>query len=197
MDVNYTIALDLEGTLITDAEQPIPRPGLFAFLEACRQLGRVVIYTMVDQDTSQEIIREMVAGGHAPGWFVDVEWVDWFSVDTAHKDLNLIPGSDAVHAFLVDDHTGFVHPDQLDRWIQVMFYESGDSEDRELELALWRLKRKIALQAGKDLELTFPGDPIWALCGMQDQIDELLHDNFELQAEKEKLIRAIHKLEKE
>jgi hypothetical protein len=29
------IALDLEGTLISNARRQIPRPGLYQFLEAC------------------------------------------------------------------------------------------------------------------------------------------------------------------
>lgn len=72
MGVSFTIALDLEGTLITDAEQQIPRPSLFNFLEACRQSDSVVTYTIVDQNTAREITRELVAGGQALGWFVDV-----------------------------------------------------------------------------------------------------------------------------
>lgn len=174
-----------------------PGQAFYNFLEGCRQLARVVIYTMVDPDTAREITRELVAGGHTPDWFLGAEWVGWFSVDTAHKDLNLIPRSDAAHALLVNDHIGFVYPRQRDRRIQVMFYNPQDPEDRELKLALWRLKRETAMQTGQDLNLTFPGDPTWALCDMQDQIDELIADNLELQSQKEKLTRAIHELEKE
>ncbi len=65
------------------------------------------------------------------------------------------------------------------------------------EWTIRRQKRKIAQQTSLDLDLTFPGDLTWALCEMQDQIEELIQDNFELQTQKEKLTRAIHELEKE
>lgn len=54
---DITIALDMEGTIISDEQGRIPRPGLYTFLEGCRQLGRVVIYTMVDPDTTRDITQ--------------------------------------------------------------------------------------------------------------------------------------------
>jgi hypothetical protein len=53
-----TIALDLEGTLISNAVSQFPRPGLFTFLEYCHQnfVGvashfetRLVIFTAIDE----------------------------------------------------------------------------------------------------------------------------------------------------
>ncbi|MGD9830135.1 MAG: hypothetical protein AB7E70_06365 [Hyphomicrobiaceae bacterium] len=42
------LALDLEGTLISNAMSCIPRPGLFAFLEGCREMfARVVLFAAV------------------------------------------------------------------------------------------------------------------------------------------------------
>ena len=44
----HVLALDLEGTLISNAMSCIPRPGLFAFLEGCREMfARVVLFTAV------------------------------------------------------------------------------------------------------------------------------------------------------
>ncbi len=58
---SFTIALDLEGTLISSAENRIPRPGLFDFLEACKTMGIAVVYTMVGEKTTREIVQYLVA----------------------------------------------------------------------------------------------------------------------------------------
>jgi hypothetical protein len=45
-----TIALDLEGTLISNAVSQFPRPGLFTFLEYChKSFDRLVIFTAVNE----------------------------------------------------------------------------------------------------------------------------------------------------
>jgi hypothetical protein len=46
---NLTIALDLEGTLISNAVSQFPRPGLFTFLEYCHENFRLVIFTAVNE----------------------------------------------------------------------------------------------------------------------------------------------------
>lgn len=149
MTKKFTIALDLEGTIISSEKTRIPRPGLYDFLEACRQLGRVVIYTMVDDETSREITEELVEKGFAPSWFADVEWIDWFSYETDYKDLNLIPESDADHAVLVDDHRDFVKPGQESHWIQIRFFDP-ESPDNEFTRVLRTLKAHAhALKTGK------------------------------------------------
>jgi hypothetical protein len=44
------LALDLEGTLISNAASQIPRPGLYEFLASCQQLfQRIVIFTTVSE----------------------------------------------------------------------------------------------------------------------------------------------------
>jgi hypothetical protein len=45
-----TIALDLEGTLISNAVSQFPRSGLFAFLKYCHEnFDRLVIFTAVNE----------------------------------------------------------------------------------------------------------------------------------------------------
>lgn len=176
----FTIALDLEGTLITDEKKRIPRPGLYNFLEACRKLGRVVQYTMVDEETVRKIAKELVDSGHAPAWYVDIEWIDWFSVETDYKDLNLIPGASAKNAVLVDDHMGFVAPGQELHWVRVEFF-GGSELDLELNLALWRIKRQYVKITGKSVDLSWPGDKHKLIELLQDEVDELLQDVVQLQ----------------
>jgi hypothetical protein len=62
-----TIALDLEGTLISNAVSQFPRPGLFTFLEYCHQNfvgiasrfeNRLVIFTAVNEVRFRSIARK-------------------------------------------------------------------------------------------------------------------------------------------
>jgi hypothetical protein len=65
---NLTIALDLEGTLISNAVSQFPRPGLFTFLEYCyenfvgvasRLETRLVIFTAVNEVRFRSISRTL------------------------------------------------------------------------------------------------------------------------------------------
>ena len=192
-----TIALDLEGTIISDEVKRIPRPKLYPFLETVRSLGRVVVYTMVDPETAREILQEL-AKSAAPAWFADVEWVDWFSADTDFKDLNLILGSDADHAFLVDDHAGFVHPKQRHRWIQIPFFNRYNAEDDELMVVLWKLRRKMVKYHDADFSQRYPccsekKDSV--INTLQNEIDGLMIENLELQDEKDRLTCILQEYE--
>lgn len=191
--MEFTIALDLEGTLITDAEERIPRRGLYSFLESCREVGRVVIYTMVGETSFREAARELVSGGHAPDWFPKIE--HYHCGRGEYKDLNRIADTDADHAVLVDDISGFVAPGQIRRWIPVMFVDPAIPDDIEFDLAIWRIRRQYKKITGESVNTTFPADPTLAMADMQDQIDELTCDNFELQAENEKLTQALQEYE--
>jgi hypothetical protein len=55
------LALDLEGTLIFNAVSQFPRPGLYAFLEFCREhFERLVLYTAVRDTVGEAIVRTLV-----------------------------------------------------------------------------------------------------------------------------------------
>src|SRR4051812_40492716 len=112
-----TLALDLEGTLISNAMSQIPRPGLRAFLERCGLLfARVVIYTAVAEPRFRAIAALLVSEGNAPAWFAGIEYVKW---DYTTKDLALIPGIAPGEALLVDDLPEYVHPGQEAQWVAV------------------------------------------------------------------------------
>jgi hypothetical protein len=73
-----TLALDLEGTLISNAMSQIPRPGLFEFLGRCAALfPRLVMFTTVNEDKFRQIARLLVEEGKAPAWFANIEYVNW------------------------------------------------------------------------------------------------------------------------
>ena len=115
------LALDLEGTLISNAMSQIPRPGLADFLARCVEIfPRVVIFTTVREEVFRRVARLLVDVGFAPAWFADIEYVAW---DGPTKDLSFIPGARAEQALLVDDFERYVHPGQEWQWIQVQHFD--------------------------------------------------------------------------
>ncbi len=61
------LALDLEGTLISNAMSQIARPGLRDFLEFCgAAFSRLVMYTFISEDRFRQIARMLVNEGSAP-----------------------------------------------------------------------------------------------------------------------------------
>lgn len=135
------IALDLEGTLISNAMSQLPRPGLYGFLEGCRSIcNRVVMFTTANEVTFRQIAALLVAEGKAPSWFMTIEYINW---NGKTKDLTVIPDFDASSAVLVDDFYLYVHPGQEAQWIQIGQFESPYSnDDTELERVLVKLKQR-------------------------------------------------------
>ena len=67
MNKYSVIALDLEGTLISNAISQFPRPGLYRFLEFCyRNFSRVVLFTSVPKNRCQPIALYFVESGNVP-----------------------------------------------------------------------------------------------------------------------------------
>jgi NLI interacting factor-like phosphatase len=84
-----TIALDVEGTLISNAVSQFPRPGLFTFLEYCYQnFARLVIFTAVNEVRFRSIARTLAEAQDVRAWFVDLEYINWHGT---YKDLSFIP----------------------------------------------------------------------------------------------------------
>lgn len=134
------LALDLEGTLISNAMSQIPRPNLFEFLARCHALfPRVVMFTTVKEPRFRDIARLLVEEGHAPAWFEHIEYVVW---ECKTKDLNFIPGAEPHEAWLVDDFERYVHPGQETRWLQVEYFDHPyAATDTGLKKMLTRLEQ--------------------------------------------------------
>ena len=100
------IALDLEGTLISNAMSQFPRRGLRQFLDFCGWAApRVVVYTAVREARARTILCTLVREGTAPAWFGDIEYIQWSG---PFKDLS----------FTVPDHT------TVDRCLKVGSFRS-------------------------------------------------------------------------
>ncbi len=135
-----TLALDLEGTLISNAVSQFPRPGLFDFLESCRAtFPTLVVFTAVGEERFRIVARQLVADGCAPDWFSALPHLHCTG---QYKDLRLVQGSDVSTTRLVDDIEGYVHPEQRDQWIRIEPFEHPyPADDRELARVIELLRQ--------------------------------------------------------
>ena len=125
------IALDVEGTLISNAMSQFPRPGLKFFLEQCQQrASRVVIFTAISHRRFEALARTLVHEGSAPPWFATLEFIEWSG---PHKDLRFVPGVTPQQVVLVDDLEQYVAPGQHAQWVKAPAFEAPYSpQDRGL-----------------------------------------------------------------
>lgn len=115
--VETTLALDLEGTLISTAISVFPRPHLREFLEGCTNyFDRFVLYTSVAPERARAIAELLAREGDAPEWFADIEIVAWDRSRTV-KDLQLVRYADLEATWLLDDQAVCVAEGQEERWI--------------------------------------------------------------------------------
>lgn len=95
------LALDLEGTLISNAISQIPRPGLYPFLEDVHgHFDQLMIFTTVPEDRFRSIAALLVREENAPRWFAEQRYVNWKGKT---KDL-LLASPQLGSALLLDDH---------------------------------------------------------------------------------------------
>ena len=136
------LALDLEGTLISNAVSVFPRPGLFEFLEYCRKnFDRIVVMTAVSERRFREVAQLLADEASAPAWFCVIEYIEW---DGEYKDLRAISTCRPSDVLLVDDQFSYVHPDQIDRWIEVAeFRPPYSTEDTGLKDVVRRLAQHL------------------------------------------------------
>ena len=132
------LALDLEGTLISDADSVIPRPGLRDFLLWCGEaFERVMLFTCVSEEHVRSIARELVESDAAPDWFLEVACVDW---ERPYKDLRFVPGAAPEEVLIVDDKKLFIRPDQQAQWISIPRYLHPFADD---DTALEELRNRL------------------------------------------------------
>lgn len=132
------IALDLEGTLVSNAVSQIARAGLYEFLQECRNLcSRIVIFTSVQEALFYQIATTLAEEKFAPAWFQDIEYIHWSGT---LKDLRFIKDADPDQCVLVDDFCGYICQEQMSRWIEIKQFSHPYREDGELKIVLQKLK---------------------------------------------------------
>lgn len=136
------LALDLEGTLISNAASQIPRPGLNEFLIQCHAIfPRIVMYTTVSEARFRPIAELLVDEGQAPSWFAQIEYVRWTGTT---KDLVRIRGAMVQQCLLVDDFEGYIHPGQRSQWVRIDCFEHPyELSDRGLSRALQDIRQRL------------------------------------------------------
>ncbi|MFH1009783.1 MAG: NIF family HAD-type phosphatase [bacterium] len=140
--IRRVIALDLEGTLISNAISVFPRPGLYEFLEFCRRhFERVVVMTAVSEHRFRQVAALLASEGSVPEWFRDIDYVVW---EGPYKDLRCIPNFRVEEILLVDDIPSFVHPDQADSYLPIQSWEAPYlQEDQQLGTLKEHILKKL------------------------------------------------------
>ncbi|MBH1494003.1 hypothetical protein JY423_02215 [Stenotrophomonas maltophilia] len=135
------LALDLEGTLISNAISQIPRPGLHSFLDEVRgRFDQLMMFTTVPEERFRSIAQVLVLEGSVPEWFAHLRYISWSG---GTKDLRLASPHLGV-ALLLDDHAPYVHPGQEHLWVEIPLFGSPyPSDDDGLNVALRRLTECI------------------------------------------------------
>jgi len=139
------ISLDLEGTLITNALDAQPRPGLGEFMDWCHErFQRIYVYTCVDEQRSRDILAGLVYEGRLGADVADrMEYVPWSrGFDGARKDLRRC-AFPVERNVIVDDMALWIVPDQRHRWVQAPDYNEADPTDRFLTIARRRIERLL------------------------------------------------------
>lgn len=135
------LAIDLEGTLISNAVSQIPRPGLYNFLESAKSLFEdLVIFTTVPEPRFRELAHLLVCEGAVPGWFADLPYIDWTGPT---KDLAIVsPAMGSV--WLLDDYAPYVQPGQESCWIPVqLFGFPYPEDDAGLDDAIEEIRKRL------------------------------------------------------
>jgi hypothetical protein len=138
------LSLDLERTLISDAYNREPRPGLRDFLLfCCDRFERIVLFTSVGRANAFAALQECAESGDVPQAFLEkVEYVVW---EGKYKDLRFVANASVSEILLVDDDGGWLRPDQQEQWIGIAEYDPYlvKGEDREFDRVRRVLEDKI------------------------------------------------------
>ena len=143
-DMITTLALDLEGTLISNAVSQFPRHGLREFLSWCNDhFPRIVLFTAVRPELARAIIVDLAARGDAPPWFASIEVVVWSG---RHKDLAFIARCRPEEAVIVDDQEAYILDSQKDRWVAIPEYARPFTVQDD---GLWQARKMLEEIVGR------------------------------------------------
>lgn len=136
------LALDLEGTLISNAVSQIPRPGLLSFLEEVKTIfSELVMFTTVPEPQVRQILLLLAEEGEVPDWFKGSHCIQWTG---STKNL-LMVSSTLGTTLLLDDHRPYVHPGQEKFWVEAPLFSPPYSPfDDGLKVALERIQERVS-----------------------------------------------------
>lgn len=135
------IILDLEATLVDNANSGVPRPGLYSFIEFCMEsFDRVALLTTVEKSDARDVLYSLADSGHIPEEFTKVEYINW---EGQYKDLRFVKDEKLERILFVDDDEGWILPEQKKQWLSIQPWH-GDSHDKELS----RVQKELAERIG-------------------------------------------------
>lgn len=136
------LALDLEGTLVSNAMSQIPRKGLYDFLAWClRTFPRVVMFTAVEEEEARAVMEGLVKEELAPKEMTAVDYVQWSG---RWKSLSFIEDVVPDQCLIVDDDVEWIAPEDRHRWIPIEYWETPYRSDDELARVKAEICAKIA-----------------------------------------------------
>ncbi len=138
------LALDLEGTLVSNAVSQFPRAGVGEFLRfAVDRFEVVVLFTTVREDIARGVLENLVGEGIVDGEVVEaIGYVEWSGTV---KDLAFVEGAAVEEVLLVDDMEVVVHPEQKGQWVAVEPFVAPYGQDGELERVRQEIEARLAV----------------------------------------------------
>lgn len=135
------LALDLEGTLVSNAMSQMPRQGLFQFLEwAFAAFPRVELFTAVQAEEAREVIVGLVNLGDAPVQLAKIPIVTWSG---RYKSLEFVEDADPAECLIVDDDEEWIRPEDRDSWVEIKLWETPYRADDELQRVRMEIQKKL------------------------------------------------------
>lgn len=134
------LALDVDGTLIRNVTEPVPRPFLRAFFETLPMITeRVCIYSAADPAYVERAFSLLVSTQRAPQTLLAFPRVRWERVGykRMYRAAELFSGNPA-DVVLVDDLERFIHPAERSQWEPIPTFHDNPT-DAELLRILRRL----------------------------------------------------------
>lgn len=143
------LALDLEGTLVSNAMSQFPRPHLSEFMDFCRlHFEKIVLFTAVRKEKAMPIIQILIEEGEIPAFYKTMQYVHWKG---KHKDLHFVqkmfPNTLIKNIYLVDDLKEYIAFEQEQQWFHIPTWTSPYlSEDTELLKLQGKMKNLLMLE---------------------------------------------------
>ena len=136
------LALDIEGTLISNAVSIFPRNYLYKFLEYVNtKFDRIVIMTCLEQRKFREVANILCKNYEAPSWFENLEYIhwkifqtiDWYSSQPEfYKSLKFI-NEDISNSWIIEDMGKYICPGEESQWIPIKSFERPYKKDKEFK----------------------------------------------------------------
>jgi len=145
------LALDVEGTLISNAMSQFPRPGLKAFLAFCQQVfPEVVLFTAVSEPRTLKCMQTLVEEGSVEPEVASIVYIPW---EGPKKDLSFVqklyPDASLEEILIVDDLEEYIVPEQRSQWVPIESWVSPYVDtDRELERIQGVLRGYASMKEG-------------------------------------------------